>query len=66
MKITFNSVEKDIPADSTVAGLKEFLSLPETGLAVAVNGKIVTLSASASFMLHEGDDVVAITAAYGG
>lgn len=66
MKILFNSEEINIPENSTVSMLKEFKNVPETGVAVAVNGKIVVGKDHNKFILNENDDVILISAAYGG
>ena len=66
MRITFNSEETEETEGLTIKELKEKRGLPATGVAIAVNGKIVTTSGHESFILHDGDDVIAIGAAYGG
>ncbi len=66
MKIKFNSVEKDYAGGISVAELRELENIPNAGVAVAVNGRIVRGSDQATFLLSEGDDVVIIGAAYGG
>lgn len=50
----------------TVAQLAESLSLPERGVAVAVNNRIVPKTEWASYVLKEDDQVTIIKAAFGG
>ena len=66
MKVTVNARATEIPEQTTISGLKDILRQPHGGVAVAVNGKIVTASDHDSFILHNGDDIVLIGAAYGG
>lgn len=66
MKILFNSEEINIPENSTISMLKELKNAPKTGVAVAVNGKIVVGKNHDTFILKENDDVILISAAYGG
>lgn len=66
MKITLNSKEMEVPDQITVDALKQLLQLPQSGVAVAVNGKIVLTGDHATFALGENDDVILIGAAYGG
>lgn len=66
MKINFNSSQIDVRDNITVSQLRDELSVPEAGVAVAVNGDIVVASKQADFVLKEGDDVILIGAAYGG
>ena len=66
MKVFFNSEEINIPENSTVTMLKELKNAPKSGVAVAVNGKIVVGKDHDTFLLKENDDVILISAAYGG
>lgn len=66
MKIKLNSAEIDVADHLTVKELKAEKSFRKTGVAVAVNGKIVPVSEHANFRLHDGDEVIVIGAAYGG
>lgn len=66
MKIKFNSVETEVPENTTVSALRKMKDIPVSGVAVAVNGKIVRASGQESYILGDGDDVIVIGAAYGG
>ena len=66
MNIQLNSKVTEVPDGISVKALKELLNLPEGGVAVAVNGKIVLAPDHATRILAEGDDVIIIGAAYGG
>lgn len=66
MKIRFNSEIIEVTDGISVSDLKKSLLLPESGMAVAVNGKIVPLSHHSEYILCEDDEVLAIRAAYGG
>ena len=65
MKILINNQETLTEATS-VAMLAESLALPERGVALAVNNRIVPRSAWAETALSEGDNVTIIKAAFGG
>lgn len=41
MEITVNGDDREVAADITVAGLVDFLDLPDTGIAVAIDGFVV-------------------------
>ncbi len=66
MNIKLNSKVTEVPDNISVKALKEWMKLPEGGVAVAVNGKIVLTPNQASHILADGDDVIIIGAAYGG
>lgn len=66
MNIKLNSKATEVPDNISVKALKELMKLPEGGVAVAVNGKIVLTHNQASQILADGDDVIVIGAAYGG
>lgn len=65
MKILINNQETLTEATS-VAMLAAELALPERGVALAVNNRIVPRSAWAETALNEGDNVTIIKAAFGG
>ena len=65
MKILINNQETLTEA-TCVAMLAESLALPERGVALAVNNRIVPRSAWAETVLNEGDNVTIIKAAFGG
>lgn len=65
MKIIVNEIEREVADGAVVADLID--SETFTGnVAVALNNAIVRRDAWASTELKDGDDVVIITAAYGG
>ena len=66
MKIIFNSKEMELAEATTVGRLKQQAGLSGRAAAIAVNGKIVPAPQHDIFTLSEGDEVIAIGAAYGG
>lgn len=66
MKIFVNSQEYELTGSVSVNDLAAKLELPEGGVAVAVNNKIVRRDEWNSFLLNENDKVIIIKAACGG
>lgn len=66
MKIKVNNQGIDIADKMTVAELAALRGLPDRGVAVAVNDRIVRRDGWSTCVLNDGDDVTVITAAYGG
>ena len=66
MRITVNGDPHDLPDASTVADLVGSLDLPETGVAVAVDGDVVPASGWGGAPLHDGAEVDVLTAVQGG
>lgn len=67
MKIIFNNSPLELPLhDATLGWLIEWKGVAAGGMAVAVNNKLVVRSKWDTFQLHEGDNVVVISAAFGG
>ncbi len=66
MKIRLNNKETEVTEGITVEALKTELGLPDKGVAVAVNDKIVLAGNQPSHIINEGDDIIIIGAAYGG
>ncbi len=67
MKITFNNSPLELPLhDATLGWLIGWKGIAAGGMAVAVNNKLVVRSKWDTFALHEGDNVVVISAAFGG
>ncbi|MBD5280589.1 MAG: sulfur carrier protein ThiS [Bacteroides sp.] len=66
MKIKLNSEEKEVPENITIAGLIELISGQKGMTAFAVNGRMVKRADYASHIINEGDEVLMISAAYGG
>ncbi len=64
MKIYINNQPRDIAKDSSIADLLTDFS--SEGVATALNGKFVSREARHITVLKEGDQVVIISAAYGG
>lgn len=66
MKIKLNSEEKEVPENITIAGLIELISGQKGMTAFAVNGRMVKRADYTSHIINEGDEVLMISAAYGG
>lgn len=66
MKVLVNNKEKVIDSPSTIYQLKEQLMLPEQGVAIAVNNRLVPCTEWNNHLLAENDNVVIIKAACGG
>ena len=66
MKVLVNSKETELAGQTTVSALKHSLQLPEQGVAIAVNNKMIPRAEWDSFQLKENDNVVIIKAACGG
>ena len=64
-KIAVNSEETLVDCNN-VLELAEHLQLPERGVALAVNNKVMPRQAWAETMLNENDNVTIIKAAFGG
>lgn len=65
MKILINNQETST-VSVTVQQLASELSLPDRGVALAVNNRIVPRTSWNSTSLNEGDNVTIIKAAFGG
>lgn len=66
MKLTVNNKEAEVQDGCTIAGLAVQLALPEKGVAVAVNNKMVPRTEWTEHVLQSGDSLVVIKAACGG
>jgi sulfur carrier protein len=67
MEIYINNDKKEIPADSTVSSLIKILSLENvTGIALAVNNKVVPKTEWTKYILTENDKILVIKASKGG
>lgn len=64
MKIIVNNQPRDIEEGSSIADMLDGLS--SEGTATALNGIFVKRDARQTTLLQEGDEVVIISAAYGG
>ena len=66
MKLTVNSKETEVKDGCTIAELSTFLALPEKGIAIAVNNRMVPRIEGEKCVLHPNDSLVVIKAACGG
>lgn len=67
MKIFVNSESRIIPDDvKTVAELLKYLSIPEEGTGVGINNRLIVHRNWNVTTLEENDNVVIISATYGG
>lgn len=66
MKVRINNSEKEIAAGTTIAMIAQMESLPDKGVAIAVNGKIVQRSAWSGHIINNGDDIIILKAFCGG
>ncbi len=66
MRITVNSLPREVPPGATLADLLAELAVRESGTAVAVGIDVVPRARYAERELAEGDAVEIITAAAGG
>lgn len=66
MKANVNGSERELDEGTTVAQLLHEVAAPQTGIAVAVNGKVVRGSLHESTVLLEGDAVEIVRAVSGG
>ena len=65
MKISVNNKEVETGANSLLQ-LSQQLELPQAGIAVAVNNRMVPRSEWEHFVLHENDELIIIKAVCGG
>lgn len=66
MKIILNSKEQIVEEGISVDGLASQLGLPQGGVAIAVNNRIVKRDEWKGALLKENDSVIIIKAACGG
>jgi sulfur carrier protein len=66
MKLMVNGAAHEVPDSMTVAQAVHNLTAATTGVAVAVNGEVVTRSSWETTALREGDRVEVLTAVQGG
>lgn len=66
MKVQVNNKEVEINPDSTLVQLTAQLELTVSGIAIAVNNRMIPRTEWEGFSLHENDSVVIIKAACGG
>ncbi|MCD7923702.1 MAG: sulfur carrier protein ThiS [Bacteroides sp.] len=66
MKLTVNNKETEVKDGCTVTELAAQLTLPEKGVAIAVNNKMIPRTEWAERILQPDDSLVVIKAACGG
>lgn len=66
MKLTVNSKETEVKDGCTITELATQLALPEKGVAIAVNNKMIPRTEWAERILQPNDNLVVIKAACGG
>lgn len=66
MKIYINDVETIMPEGASLSDALATKQLPASGIATAVNGKVVPAPLRASKALEDDDKIVIIKAFYGG
>ena len=66
MRANVNGSERDLAEGTTVAQLLREVAAPQSGVAVAVNGRVVGGSLHESTVLLEGDAVEIVRAVAGG
>lgn len=66
MKVLVNGKVQELAAQSSVKNLVLEMQLPDKGVAVAVNNKIVPHNEWDSFILNDNDTIIIIKAACGG
>lgn len=66
MKVLVNNKEQEVTSDTSVSTLVQSLQLPEKGIAIAVNNRMVSRTEWDGFVLKENDNIVIIKAACGG
>jgi sulfur carrier protein len=66
VNVIINGVARQVSNGATTAEAVRVLTEAATGVAVAVNGEVVTRSAWDSTVLADGDEVEVLTAVQGG
>ena len=66
LNITVNDQPQAVPAIVSLRGLVQLLKLPDSGIAVAVNGAVVSKDRWDEEQLKDRDSVLIITATQGG
>ncbi|MER6945655.1 sulfur carrier protein ThiS [Nonomuraea sp. NPDC000554] len=66
MNVTINGAAQEVPDGITVAQAVQTLTTATTGVAVAVNGEVVTRSTWETTALGDRDTVEVLTAVQGG
>lgn len=66
MKIQINNKETEVADNCTLVQLAQQLSLPDKGVAMAINNQMIPRTAWDTHMLQPNDSLVIIQAACGG
>jgi len=66
MKVTVNGEPREIPAGTSLAQLAREVTDQQAGIAVAVNGEVVSRRGWPATALADGDQVEVVTAVQGG
>ncbi|MGH3977615.1 MAG: sulfur carrier protein ThiS [Pseudonocardiaceae bacterium] len=66
MTVTVNGMRRELPEGATLDGVLDELGVPPSGVAVAVDGAVVTRASWAATTLTDGATVEVLTAMQGG
>lgn len=66
MEIIINDQKREVTENASLALVLEELNIPSKGTAVALNGKIAKRESWGETILKPSDNIVIISAAYGG
>ncbi|MBR4119143.1 MAG: sulfur carrier protein ThiS [Bacteroidales bacterium] len=66
MKIVLNKKEIELKDNSTITMLIENMSIVTTGIAIAVNNKVIRRNEWQNYILKDNDKVIVIKAVCGG
>jgi sulfur carrier protein len=66
MKARVNGVERELADGATVTDVLRLLEIPESGVAVALNGEVVPRARHPRTVLGDGADLEVLTAVQGG
>lgn len=66
MKVILNNTAVELPDQCTLAQALALHNIPATGIAVAVNDRVIRKADHATHTLHQGDEIIIIKAFYGG
>lgn len=67
MKILLNNIPVDLPVEvQTIADLTAWKEIKTVGTAVAVNGKVIPETQWESAQIKDADNIIVITATFGG
>ncbi len=66
MIVSVNKENVEVPENSNIAKLVEQLHLPEHGTAIAIKSTVIPRTDWNNVQLNENDEIIVISAAYGG